>query len=149
MREKMTTRQHALKNWLDENFVSGKFFTIEEVVVGVVDSEGKPYYTLNKNPKKHDKCIALTNDVREINWLIGVERYIPIMKDKNGSVKLCESKAEFDEFYNLHEKRVQRHYQYLNTLKSKVELDGYIPMINLAGRALPIEEQQPIDTYKR
>ena len=63
MREKMTTRQHALKNWLDENFVSGKFFTIEEVVVGVVDSEGKPYYTLNKNPKKHDKCIALSNDV--------------------------------------------------------------------------------------
>ena len=147
--KKMTTRQHALKNWLDVSFVSGKFFSIEEVVAGVVDKEGKPYYKLNSNPRNHDKCIALSNDVREINWLIGVERYIPIIKDQYGGVKLCESKKEFDDFYNLHEKRVSRHYQYLNALKSKVEMDGYVPIINLAGRVLSPEEQQPIDTLKR
>lgn len=147
--KKMTTRQHALKNWLDTSFVSGKFFSIEEVVAGVVDKEGKPYYKLNSNPRHHDKCLALSNDVREINWLIGVERYIPIIKDQYGGVKLCESKEEFEAWYNVIDKKVTRLYQYINSLKSKVEMDGYIPMINLAGRVLSGEEQVPIDTFKR
>lgn len=146
---KLTPRQHRLKDWLNDNFESGKFFSIEEVVKGFVNEEGKPYYKLNTNPYKHDKCIALSNDVRAINWLVGIKRYIPIIKDKKGGVKLCESKAEFDEFYNLREKRVQRHYQYLNTLKSMVEMDGYVPIINLANRVLSADEQKPIDTFKR
>ena len=140
---KLTPRQHRLKNYLDANFVSGKFFTIEEICNAGLG------YTLNTNPRKHDKCIALSNDVRAINWLIGVERYIPIIKDADGGVKLCESKDEFDAWYNKIDRKITRLYQYINSLKSKVEMDGYVPIINLAGRALTPEEQKPIDTYKR
>lgn len=145
----LTPRQKMLRAWLNDNFVSGKFFTIEEVVEGFVDQEGNPFYKLNHDPYKHDKCYALSKDVKDINWLVGIQGYVPIIKDRKGSMKLCESKTEFDEFYNLQEKRVVRHYQYLNTLKSMVEMDGYIPMVNQNNRAVSADEQQPIDTYKR
>ena len=76
MKTRLLTRQHALKNWLEANFVSGKYFTIEEIVENVRDSEGNPYYKINKNPYTHDKCIVLSNDVKDLNWATNVERYI-------------------------------------------------------------------------
>ena len=144
----LTTRQHRLKDWLNDNFVSGKFFSIEEVVKGMVDKEGKPYYELNKNPRKHDKCIALSHDVRAINFNI-TDRYIPIIKDKKGGIKLAENEDEVKTFVGRLQKQVENQCKYYNTIIYKSKLDGTVPLFTLAGRVLAEDELKPVDAYKR
>ena len=149
MNTRLATRQHRLKDWLIENFVSGKYFTIEEIVENVRDSEGKPYYKLNTNPYTHDKCAVLSQDVRTLNWATGYERYIPIIKDNKGSIKLAENKEELDEYIEKEKKKVEKHYQYYNHLNSLAELDGTIPFINLANRTLNEKEMTPVEVFKQ
>ena len=144
----LTPRQHALKRFLEENFVSGKYFTIEEIVELVRDSNGNPYYTLNTNPRTHDKCVALGADIKKINWSIR-EHYVPIIKDAKGSCKLAESKEEFDSWRNAELEKVEKKYQYLNQLKWKVERDGTVPVVNLNDRALTPEETKVVECYAK
>ena len=143
----LTTRQRQLKDWLDENFQKGKFFSIEEVVKGVVDKDGKPCYELNQDPHKHDKCIALSHDVRQINFNI-TERYIPIVKDKYGGIKLAENKEEVEEFVGVMKKKVENMCKYYNTIIYKTNLDGVIPFITLGGRVLTLDEMKPVEAFK-
>ena len=143
----LTTRQHRLKDWLKEHFESGRFFTIEEVVAGVVDSEGVPYYTLNTNPRTHDKCVALGSDVKELNWHTNRDRYIPIIKDNKGSIKLCESREELEEYIAKEKRKVEKAYKYYNHLNSLIAIDGTMPFINLANNV--VENIKPIDVYAK
>ena len=146
--KQLETRQHRLKDWLEENFVSGKFWTIEEIVKNVRDSEGNPYYVLNTNPHVHDKCIALANDVKELNWHTGRERYIPIIKDKRGAIKLAECKKELEEYVQKEKDKIENTYKYYNHLNSLIELEGTIPFINQANRVLGDDEIKPIEVYQ-
>ena len=138
---KLNTRQHNLKNWLEDNFESGRYFTIEEIC-----NAGIGYY-LNTDPKSHDKCITLSHDVKKLNYATNVERYIPIIKDKKGSIKLCESKQELTDFVDKEFKRLENTYKYLNHLKGLEEVDGTVPCINLADRALSPEEVKEVHIY--
>ena len=149
MKTRLLTRQHALKNWLEANFVSGKYFTIEEIVENVRDSEGNPYYKINKNPYTHDKCIVLSNDVKDLNWATNVERYIPIVKDTKGSIKLAENKAELEDFIKELKEKVEKAHKYANHLQSIIDLQGTTPFINLADRVLDDDEIKPIEVYAR
>jgi len=144
----LTTRQRRLKDWLDNNFQSGKFFSIEEVVKGVVDKDGIPYYTLNKNPHKHDKCLSLSRDVRAINFNI-TDRYIPIVKDTKGGIKLAENEQEIKTFVGRLQKQVENQCKYFNTIIYKSKLDGTVPLFTFAGRVLGEDEIKPVDAYKR
>lgn len=144
----LNTRQHRLKDWLNDNFVSGKFFSIEEVVKGMVDKDGNPYYKLNKNPHKHDKCLLLSQDVRRINFNI-TDRYIPIIKDKDGGIKLAENEQEVKTFVGRLQKQVENQCKYYNTIIYKSKLDGTVPLFTLAGRVLTQDELKPVDAYKR
>ena len=145
--KRLESRQHRLKDWLEANFVSGKFFTIEEIVANVKDSEGVPYYKLNTNPHTHDKCVALGNDVKELNWHTNRDRYIPIIKDSKGSIKLCESKAELEEYIAKEKRKVEKAYQYYNHLNSLIGLDGTMPFINLADNV--VEDIKPVEVYMK
>ena len=60
----LTSRQHRLVDYLKDNFVSGKWFTIEELCSANLG------YILNTNPRVHDKCASLGADIRAINWAI-------------------------------------------------------------------------------
>ena len=139
-------RQHRLMDWLKENFISGRYYSIEEIVDRVVDSEGKPYYKLNTNPYNHDKCVALSNDVRTINWSI-TDRYHIILKDKKGGVKLCESKDEFDTWKQEQLKPLETKWKYLNNLTWKEAREGTMPIINLASN--PIEDNEFVEVNMR
>jgi hypothetical protein len=143
----LESRQHRLKDWLEANFESGRFFTIEEVVAGVVDSEGVPYYKLNTNPYTHDKCVLLGSDVKELNWHTSRERYIPIIKDSKGSIKLCESKEELEAYVSHEKAKVEKAYQYYNHLTSLISLEGTIPFINQANNV--VDEPKPIEIYAK
>ena len=144
----LTTRQHRLRDWLETSFVSGQYFSIEEVIAGVVDKDGNPYYKLNTNAKVHDKCASLSADVRAINWCI-IERYKIIIKNKEGGIKLAENETEFNNWVDEQKKRLETRYQYLNNLVYKASRDGIIPIINQKDRVLDPEEMTPIDVYKR
>ena len=139
----LNTRQHRLKDWLKENFISGHYFTIEEIC------EAGLGYKLNTNPYTHDKCAVLGADVRAINWLAGYKRYIPIIKNDKGSIKLAESKQEVDEYIKKEKSKVEKHYQYYNHLASLSQVDGMIPFINQANRALEDNEIKPVEVFKR
>lgn len=143
----LTPRQHRLKDYLNEHFVSGHYFSIEEIVKNVVDKDGQPYYKLNTDPKLHDKCIALSHDVKRINFNI-TSRYIPIIKNKWGGIKLAENKEELTAYIEGLKKKVEKQCEYYNTLIYKASLDGVIPYINLAGRVLDDDEIKPIEAYK-
>lgn len=147
--KKLTTRQHALKNWLEDNFVSGRFFTIEEIIDLVRDGDNRPYYTLNTSSKSHDKCLALATDVKELNWHTNRERYIPIIKDNKGSIKLCESEQELKDYVEKEKARIERTYQYYNHLNSLIGVDGTTPFINLANRVLEDSEIKPVEVYAK
>lgn len=137
----LTTRQHRLVNYLEEHFETGKYFTIEEICNAELG------YTLNTNPYTHDKCVALGNDVRQINWAIA-SRYSIIIKDKKGGCKLCESKEEFDTWKKAEKEKIEKKHQYLNTLEYKADRDGTMPLINLRDRALTDKEYEFVDVYK-
>lgn len=136
-------RQWILKMWLEKNFVKGKYFSIEEICEQVVDN-GERLYQLNKNPRIHDKCLQLSEDVRTINWNV-VDGYKIIIKDEKGGIKLCESKEEFDNWYNDEIATVEIKYQYLNTIKQKAKWDGVVPLINKANN--PVKKYEPIDVF--
>ena len=137
----LTTRQHRLVDYLNDNFQSGRFFTIEEICNANLG------YVLNTNPRIHDKCASLGSDIRAINWAIA-SRYSIIIKDKKGSCKVCESKEEFDTWKNEEQAKVEKKYQYLKTLEYKANRDGTTPIINLNDRALAPEEVEVVDVFK-
>lgn len=137
----LTPRQHRLVDYLKDNFVSGKYFSIEEIC------ESELGYELNKNPYTHDKCVSLGNDIRQINWAIG-SRYSIIVKDKKGGCKLCESKQEFDEWKQSELAPLERKLKYLNNLEYKASLDDTMPIINLNDRALEDNELEFVSIYK-
>jgi len=139
----LTTRQHNLKNYLEEHFESGKFFTIEEICNANIG------YILNTDPRNHDKCIALSQDVKQLNWATDVERYVPIIKDNKGSIKLCESESELRAFIDKEKRKVEKAYQYANHLQSLIYVDGQVRFINLANRTLDDDELKPVEIYKK
>lgn len=140
---KLTTRQHSLKNFLEKHQEKGKWFTIDELCQANIG------YELNTNPRVHDRCIALSQDIKQLNWATNVERYIPIIKRKDGACKLAENKEELLAFVKHEKEKVERTYQYANHLQSLIELDGTTPFINLADRVLEDKEIKPIDIYGR
>ena len=141
-------RQHRLMDFLKYNFISGRYYSIEEIVDRVVDSEGKPYYKLNTNPYNHDKCVALSNDVRTINCSI-TDRYHIIIKDNKGGCKLVESKAEFEEWKNRELKPLETKWKYLNNLTWKENRDGTCPIVNLANNPIELDNVEPIEVNAR
>lgn len=150
MKEKKTkplsARCKALRKWLEENFVSGKFFTIEEVVSGFKDSEGKPYYKINHNPKYHDRCISLANDIKEINRK-QIENFIPIIKDNKGSCKLAENKEELTEFIEGIRAEAKNKAVYCNMIISKTNMQDTIPLIDINDRVIEVEDMKPVNVF--
>ena len=128
-------RQHRLMDFLKDNFISGRYYSIEELVDRVVDSEGNPYYKLNTNPYTHDKCVALSNDVRTINWAI-TDRYYIIIKDNKGGCKLVESETEFNEWVEKEKAPLIKKLGYLSNLKWKENREGTMPIVNLANNPI-------------
>lgn len=141
LQKNLTPRQHRLVDYLKDNFQKDRYFTIEELCAADLG------YELNKNPRTHDKCVALGNDIRQINWAIG-NRYSIIVKDKKGSAKLCESKEEFEEWKQGEKDKLERKYKYLNNLEYKASWDDTAPIINLNNRALSVEEVEIVDVFK-
>ena len=47
----INVRQWVLKKWLENNFVKGKFWTIEEICENVIYN-GEHLYKLNKKPTR-------------------------------------------------------------------------------------------------
>ena len=137
----LTTRQHRLVDYLEENFKQGKYFSIEEICNAQLG------YVLNTNPYTHDKCVALGNDIRQINWAIG-SRYSIIVKDKKGGCKLCESLEEFEEWKESEKKPLVRKLEYLNNLSYKASFHDTMALVNLNDRALNDNELEFIDVFK-
>lgn len=137
----LTPRQHRLVDYLEEHFESGKFFSIEELC------ESDLGYELNTNPYTHDKCVALGNDIRQINWKIG-SRYSIIVKDKKGGCKLCESQQELDDWREDEKKPLITKLEYLNNLTYKASWHDTAPLINLNDRALDIDEIEFVNVFK-
>lgn len=137
----LTTRQHRLVDYLEKHFKSGYYFSIEELCASGLG------YELNTNPKIHDKCASLGNDIRQINWRIG-SRYSIIVKDKKGGCKLCESKEEFEEWKESEMKPLITKIKYLNNLEYKASYDSRVVMVNLNDRALDIDEMKVVEVYK-
>lgn len=139
--QNLNARQHRLVDWLKDNFVSGRYYTIEEIC------DADLGYVLNKNPRIHDKCASLSADIRAINWAIA-QRYSIIIKDDKGSCKLAESKTEFDAWKQKEKDKVEKKYQYLNNLEYKADRDGTMPIINLNDRALEDHEYDFVKVFK-
>lgn len=137
----LTPRQHRLIDYLENNFEQGKYFSIESIC------DAELGYELNTNPKTHDKCISLGNDIRQINWKIG-HRYSIIVKDKKGGCKLCESQQEFNEWKQSELAPLERKWKYLNNLSYKASWHDTAPLINLNDRALETNEIEFIDVFK-
>lgn len=144
MENGLTPRQWALKRFLEYNFVAGRFFTIEEICENVYLPNGCRAYELNTNPRIHDKCIALSNDVREINWNV-VEGYKILVKDKKGGVKLCETRKEFEEWRENELKPLDRKWKYLNNLVWKRDEDGKAPLFK--KNLTPNEDNEIISVF--
>lgn len=118
-------RKKCLVGWLTLHFIYGRFYSIEEVVAGVVYPDGTPCYTLNHNPYNHDKCAVLSSDVRSLNWSCDNGCKI-IIKDSKGGVKLCESYEEFDAWRKAELEPLDKKRKYLNNLKWKSRMDGQV-----------------------
>lgn len=137
----LTPRQHRLVDYLEDNFEKGKYFSIEEICNADLG------YELNTNPYSHDKCVALGNDIRQINWKIG-SRYSIIVKDKKGGCKLCESKEELETWREEEKKPLITKLEYLNNLEYKASFHDQVVLINLNDRALEEDEYDFVKVFK-
>lgn len=137
---KLETRQWRLKDYLDEKRGQG-FITIEQVCRDLPE-----WYQLNTDPYNHDKCIALSNDVRKINWCIE-DGYQIIIKNSKGSVKYAETKEEFDEWLRKEREKIEPKYQYLNNLVWKSKQDGIMPIINKANNPVDIDNLKDVKVF--
>lgn len=142
----LTPRQWLLKNFLEHNFISGYYYSIEELVESVRDRDGNKVYKLNTNPYVHDKCIALSSDIKNINWNCNYG-YKIIVKNAKGGAKLCESQQEFEDWRERELKPLQRKWEYLNNLKWKAERDGTIPILN--QKLNVVKEPTPVEVYAK
>lgn len=145
--QQLNARQKCLKKFLEDNFESGKFFSIEEICKGVKDKDGY-WYVLNTDPYVHDKCLKLSNDVRTINWTF-TDGYKVIIKDTKGGIKLAENETEFKAWWDAEHKKVEKKSIYLNNIKAKIERDGIAPFINQRGRVLDLEEIKPVEVFMK
>lgn len=146
---KLTTRQHLLKTFLENNFISGKFFSIYEICQSVHYSDGEPCYEYDDREITHDHCVALGNDVRAINECL-VDGWKLIIKDKKGGVKLAESETEFKTWWDAEKKKVDDRAIKLNMMLSKAQDDGLMPIINKANNPVdPNKDLKPIEAYMR
>lgn len=146
---KLTSEHHILKNYLIEHFISGHYYSIEEIVEKVRYDDDTPLFKLNTNPYTHDKCFKLSKMVKELNWATNVKRYIPIVKDKFGGIKLAENKSELEGFIKDLKHKVENANKYANHLQSLIDLQDTIPFINLANRVKTESEMKPIEIYAK
>lgn len=143
----LTTRQHRLKNFLKDNFISGKFFSIREICENVKYSSGEHCYKYDDSITTHDHCVELGNDVRAINACL-VDGWKLIIKDKKGGVKLAENEQEFKTWWNAEAKKVDDKKIKLNMMLSKAQEDGIMPIINKANNPVDTtKDLTPIDAY--
>jgi len=143
----LNTRQWRLKDWLEKNHISGKYWSIEEIVENVKFTNGENCYRLNTNPHIHDKCAALGADVKAINWDCEEGQKI-IIKDRYGGVKLAETEYEFNEWRLQQLDKLEKSYKYLNNLKWKAKRDGTMPILNQALNPVdPNKNLKPIECY--
>lgn len=143
---RLTPRQNTLRKFLEDNFISGKYWTIEELVENVRDEFNEPYYKLNTNPYNHDKCIQLSADIKTINWSV-TEGYKIIIKDEKGGAKLCENENEFLTWKDRELKPVIKKFQYLNNLKYKAKQEGTCPIIDQENK--PVPEPKPVEVFQK
>lgn len=143
---KLTVRQLALRNFLEKNFVSGHYFSIEEICFNLLDPYGNPYYQYNTDPRIHDKAAALGADIKTINWN-NDDGYRIIIKDSKGGCKLAENEEELNSWRNAELKKVEKKYQYLNNLKWKAKRDGTMPILDQENK--PVEKPKIVEVYKQ
>ena len=144
MENGLTPRQWALKRFLEDNYIPGRFWSIEEICECVYMPNGIRAYQYNTNPRIHDKCVALSNDVREINWSV-IEGYKILVKDKKGGVKICETRKEFEEWRENELKPLDRKWKYLNTLVWKKNEDETVPLFKKS--LAPNDAFEPISVF--
>lgn len=142
----LTTEQRILKNWLEKNFISGYYFSIEEIVENVRYADGTPIFKLNTDSTKHDKCIKLSKMIKDINWN-NDDGYRIIIKDSKGGCKLAENEEELNSWRNAELKKVEKKYQYLNNLKWKAKRDGTVPILDQENK--PVEKPKIVEVYKQ
>lgn len=138
MKGGITTRQWRLKQYLEEHRGEG-YISIKQICDEVTTPDGVPYYHYNTNPYNHDKCVVLSQDVRNINWN-NVDGYQIIIKNKKGWIKYAETLEEFEDWREKELAKVTPKYQYLNNLKFKAHLDGLMPIINKANNPVDYDE---------
>lgn len=136
----LTTRQWRLKDYLEFHRGEG-YITIEQVCRDL-----SQLYELNTDPRNHDKCIALSNDVRAINWN-NVDGYQIIIKDSRGAIKYAETLEEFESWRQKELDKLTPKYQYLNNLKFKAKQDGSMPLYNKALNPVG-EELKEVKVFK-
>lgn len=140
----LNTEQWLLKNYLEKHFEYGKWFSIEEICENVCYPNGERVFKLNIDPKNHDKCIKLSNMVRDINYATDEGQKL-IIKNKQGGIKLAENELEFNSWRDNELKKVEKKYQYLNNLKWKATRDGSIPLFN--QKMNPNKDNHSIECY--
>lgn len=147
-------RRFELISYLRAHFAPGKFITIEEICANVTyissfSGDGphlSPFYKFNTNPYIHDKCAVLGEDIRAINWDRNSKNHFIIIRNSSGDVKLCESNEEFENWRKKELEPIERKCKYLNSLKSKANADGTIPLFEFAGDTM-VSNDDPISAY--
>lgn len=141
----INVRQWVLKKWLENNFVKGKFYSIEEICEQVTYN-GEHLYKLNKNPRIHDKCIMLGSDVNVINDN-EVDGYKIIIKDSKGSIKLVENEEELKTYLDSIEIPALKILKRVWTIRSKAKLEGTMPIINKANNPVEDKDLKFVDVF--
>lgn len=145
----LTTRQWRLKDFLEKHFEPGRFFSIREICDSVKFTDGSNCYKYDDRPTSHDRCVALGNDVRSINWE-QCEGWKLIIKDKQGGVKLAESTEEFEKWWKEQHDALENRYKLLSVMKTKAEKDGMMPIFNMKLNPVdPNKNLKPIDAYMK
>lgn len=127
---KLTSRQWAIYRLIRENsLINGRKTTQKEIV----DTVGMGL-VWNDDPKCHDHCSALWNEIKDINLSCEIEKLI-ISKDFEywlGNEE--ETMAYIDKLWKDLSPRLSRYWKYLN----KAKMNGYGKL--LSNQLKPIDE---------
>lgn len=119
----LTTRQWKTYNLIRSNSFNNKTTSQREIVDNYPINVYKDGYVWNNNPKVHDHCSTIWQDINKINAEYNIQKII--IWDDNYNYKIAENEQEVEKFCNklYWEKAVAKLWRYGNLMR-KIKRDG-------------------------
>ena len=141
------TRQYALYDFLKQCFKSqpDRWFSAQEIS-DCFKNSGLDYYQIATDPRTHNPCVAISEDVFAINSDTSYDR---VILTKNNCYKLAKDYDEAQSLVDWFDRKLTYYGNLKSIIEKKRSRDGQGKLVNNAGNAMQKGNEEFHNTYGR